>query len=132
MRKLVSVPAGVVLVFLLCSCSIPHGGPQSSPGKVVESYLAAFQKGDFETMLLYTAKPEKSEVELAQLNNFIQMIELTDYSILQVEYLSASEAEVEIRLIMCLMGHEKRHSDRVRVVVKEGKWCLAEEFGCEK
>lgn len=132
MRKLVSVPAGVVLLFLLCSCSMPHGGPQSSPEKVVDSYLAAFQKSDFETMFLYTAEPEKSEEELAQLKYFIQMIELIDYNILQVEYLSASEAEVEIKLIMRLMGHEKRHSDRVRVISKEGKWYLAKDFGCEK
>ncbi len=127
MRKLLLAIAGAALMFLLCNCSFPCGGAQSSPEKVVESYLEAFQKGDFDTMVLYTDEPEKSEEELVHLGKFIQMIELLDYSILQVGHLSEVEAAVEIKVTLRLMGQEKVHTDCVRTVMKGGKWYLTGE-----
>lgn len=132
MKKQLPALVCVFLLFILCSCSFLERGPQSSPEKLMEAYLEAFQKNDFETMLRFTAELEESEEELAYLKNFIQMIELEKYSIAQVDYLSESEAAVKVNLTLRLMGHEKTQTDSVRVVRKEGKWFLREGILDEK
>ncbi len=124
MKKLLPALVSVVLFLIICSCSLLERGPQSSPEKLMEAYLEAFKKNDFETMFRFTDELEDSEDELAHLKNFIQMIELESYSIEQVDYLSESEAAVKVSLTLRLMGHAKIQTDSVRVVRKEGKWYI--------
>jgi uncharacterized membrane protein YvbJ len=119
-------PAGLILflILIICGCSILERGPQSSPEKLMETYLEAFKNDDFETMIRLSDELGVSEDELAFLKNFIQIIELESYSIKQVEYISDSEAAVSISLVLQLMGYEKRLEDRIMVLQKEGKWYI--------
>ncbi|HOA36071.1 MAG TPA: hypothetical protein PKV91_03785 [Bacillota bacterium] len=126
MKKMLPAPAGLILflILIICGCSILERGPQSSPEKLMETYLEAFKNDDFETMIRLSDELGVSEDELAFLKNFIQIIELESYSIKQVEYISDSEAAVSISLVLQLMGYEKRLEDRIMVLQKEGKWYI--------
>lgn len=126
MKKMLLAPAGLILflILIICGCSILERGPQSSPEKLMETYLEAFKNDDFETMIRLSDELGVSEDELAFLKNFIQIIELESYSIKQVEYISDSEAAVSISLVLQLMGYEKRLEDRIMVLQKEGKWYI--------
>ncbi len=126
MRKQLMAPVCILAVLVLGGCSLWRGGPQSAPEKLVETYMEAFQSKDFETMFSLTAERVENEDELEYLISFIRMIEIEDYSILQVEYISDSEAVVEIDLILRLMGQVRRHRDRLSLVRSEGRWYLLE------
>lgn len=124
MRKRMPALCCILALLALCSCSPPGKGPQSSPEKLMEAYLEAFQSKDFETMFSLAAAPVEDEDELDHLVGFIRMIELEDYRILQVEYQSDSEASVEVDLTLRLLGQAKRHRDCIGLVRREGKWYL--------
>lgn len=126
MRKMMAALVCTLALLAPWGCSWFGKGPQSSPERLMEAYLAAFQSRDFETMFSLTAAAVENEDELDHLISFIRMIELEDYRILQVEYLSDSEAVVEVDLTLRLMGQEKRHRDRIGLVSREGKWYLLE------
>ena len=53
MKKMLPAPAGLILflILIICGCSILERGPQSSPEKLMETYLEAFKNDDFETMI---------------------------------------------------------------------------------
>lgn len=126
MKHLFSLVMSAGLMIFLGGCLAWERGPQSSPGKLMEAYLEALQQSDLPTMLQLSDSPDVDEEELAFLEKFIEMIELESYSIDGVELLSDDEALVKITVKLLLVGQEKRHTERVRVIRKEGKWYLRE------
>ncbi|HPU01282.1 MAG: hypothetical protein GX890_05250 [Firmicutes bacterium] len=130
MKRRLPGAAGLILFLLLffCGCSLLELGPQSSPEKLMETYLEALKNDDLETMLRLAAEPEENEEELAFLQKFIEMMEVESYSIDRVDYLSKSEAAVTISLSLRLMEQEKALTDSVKVVQKGGKWYLRERL----
>lgn len=126
MKKLLPALVGAVLIWTLGGCSFMERGPQSSPERLMEAYLGAFQEHDLDTMFSLTVEAEESEDELAHLRSFIQMIDLEAYTIEQVDYISENEAVVKISLNLRLMDHVKTQTDSVKVVCNEGLWFLQE------
>lgn len=127
MKHRLPLVMGIVLVSFLGGCTAWGQGPQSSPGKLMETYLEAFQQSDFETMLQLSDSLESGEEELAFLKKIVEMIELESYSIDGVEFLSDDEAVVVVTVKLLLMEQERTQTERVRVIRKERKWYVREE-----
>lgn len=112
------------MLLFLSGCSAGGKGVQSSPERVMERYLEAFQEKDLQTMFQLSDDPADDEGEIAFLENFVRMIELESYRIEDVELISADEALVTIALQLSLMEQGKSHREQVRVVRREGRWFL--------
>lgn len=120
-----------LILLLLCGmllipggCSVGEKRVQSSPERLVERYLAAFQENDLQTMFELSDECVSDEEELAFLRSFVEMIELESYRIEGVEFISGDEALVTITLQLSLMEQEKSHREQIRVVRREGRWYL--------
>jgi hypothetical protein len=120
----------LLVLFMLAApgCGFLQRGAQSSPRKLVEAYMDAFQAGDFETMLGLSGGWEGSAEELEFTRSFFEMIELKSYSIESIEKVSSSEALVDVSIVLALLGNEKSESARLRVVKMSGKWYLEAGF----
>lgn len=116
--------AAIAMLVLLGGCSVLDRGPQSSPGKLMETYLEAFQQNDLQSMLQLSERASTGSGELKFQERIGEMIELESYSIDGTEYLSDDEALVKITVKLLLMEREKSHTEQVRVVRKEGRWYL--------
>ncbi len=117
-----------LLIFSLCclgSCGLINKGEQSSPERVVTAYLEAFYEGNFDHMVMLSGGWDGSSEELEFTKNFVQMIELRNYTVDNVETISGTEALVEVTLLLSLMGQEQEQTNQVKVVKKDGKWYLS-------
>ena len=119
-------PAAVLagLLLLLAGCSALERSPQSSPGKLVEAYLEAFQQNDLPLMLQLSDSLDTGAAERAFLEKIVELIERKSFSGDEVELISEEEALVTITVELSLMGQEKSHTEQVRVILKEGQWFL--------
>lgn len=116
----------VMLLLVTAGCSIVQRGEQSSPQKLVETYLEAFQSGDFEQMVRLSGEWEGAPEELEFIRRLVEMIELKSYTVDQVEVVSKSEALVRVTVTLALLGQERTQTDWISVLKEEGKWYVVE------
>ncbi|MEW5785924.1 MAG: hypothetical protein AB1767_12770 [Bacillota bacterium] len=127
LKSTVRTTIAVLLCLLLISgCSLLDRGVQSSPQRLAEAYLEAFKNSDYDTMLSLCLPGDETPEELEFTRKFVQMIELTAYSVGPVERLSDEEAQVEVTLTLVLMDYERTETDRIRVVKADGKWYITD------
>lgn len=124
MKSFFPLAAAAGVLLLLAGCFALERSVQSSPGKLMEAYLEAFQQNDLRLMLQLSDRLDPSEAELTYLEQIVEMIALESFSVDSVEFLSEDEALVTITVKLLLMGQEKSHTEQVRVISKGGQWFI--------
>ncbi len=126
--------AAMLIVGLLISgavaagCSHKGEGKQSTPGGVVEAFIAAFQQKNLEAISGLYLNRQLSPEEQEFISKLFTVIEIKSFQVDEVVRLSEEEAEVKVSITMVIYNREKTAQSTFRVIKKDRRWYLSGQF----
>ena len=111
-----------------CNYGPGSSGEQSTPERVVEAFIAAFQEKKPETMAGLFLNGQLNPEEEEFLLELATVIEIEDFQVDEVFHLSAEEAEVKTTLNLVIYNRKKAMQATYRVTKKDRRWYLLKQL----